>query len=449
MAFEYIKRTAQSNQEQGITTASVSEHATRVATDAEIFNRNSVWTNSADSSSNSGESNSGFTTVEAASKEITADSESSNNNGLNFDTSSYENALNDAINRAERQAKFQMTMNTVGMAAGTLGSLFSLGSSLFGSSKAGNQGVVTPPTTTQSVVGSVTTSNEFGLSNNLASAISNYSSKQTNENWTELSNQISIAKNDLTTLDGVVSKNDAVVKTFNNDKEKLNADVKEATSEYNKAQKAVDNNKLGVQAELRIQKINDEEIPAQNAIIDKSNKDTIPAAKTTYDNVVSSNKDNLNATKKESYTEVVNGVSVQKQREVPDTAKREAAQKAIDDAKKKYEDVLQREIGSKTPGAEPTEDSVQGKAKAKIEELKKEIEEKQKVVDDCGGQDKVEEIINARQAASDKLEAVEKVLKDRTKEKDDAVTESGKASSQRKALEKQIAQAEKLMTSKK
>lgn len=453
MAFDSIRKIAQNNQEKGITTSSVIENSTNRAYQAELASNNSVWT------ANEGDKSSNKVVVE---EQIISDS-SDNIFAGSIDTSAYEKSLNDAIDRANTIAKYQAFGN---FAVGMANALGNLGIRIGGSSSS----VSSAPSVSQfSAVQTASKpaigpfSEDFTLSNVLDSAIDNFSNKPTSENWDALVNQIALAKNDKDSLKTYMDDKKQVIKDCDAKEDTLKQELDDAKKDKIEKGKAVDAVREGIQAATRKKTITEKEIPAQEGII-KASQDKVSSASSTYSSVesaqnaiIAQKEPDKNAMKTETYTETVNGKPVQKQRQVPDTAKREAAEQAIKaaedkikKAKEEYEKVLLAEVGSKEQGAEPTENSVQGKAKAKIDDLKAEVAKKDEIIKASGSTE--EELAATQKAYMDAIDKINTKNEEIDKLKEDKNTAQlryNQAETQDKVLDKQIAKAEKLMTSKK
>ena len=384
--------------------------------------------------------------------------------------SDYESKLNDMLNKTMKRTTAAMTFSTIASGLSTAGDLLlnfsskkdtsNFVSSILGGSSAASQSAVSPLST------------ELGLSNDLSSAIVNYSNKGTSENWTSLVNQIALAKNDKNTLKTYMDEQQQFIKDYPAKEAALKQEIEEAKQDKLEKGKAVEAVREGIQAATRKNTIEKTEIPAQETIIRES-QGRVESAGKTYTNEITAAENLINSNKtfndyrtsgntphEEKYQSGTdsNGQPVYQTKWEPCTqseyntgiANYDKGVKDKKAAEEKYEKVLLAEVGSKEQGAEPTENSIQGKAKAKIKELEAEVEAKQKIIDESGQtQADLEKTQKDYMDAIDKLNVKNDELAKLKEDKTTAQLRYNQAHSQDKALDKQIAEAEKLMSAKK
>lgn len=370
--------------------------------------------------------------------------------------SEYESKLNDMLNKTMKQTSRAMTFSTIAAGLSSAGDLLTslsgnktannIFSSVFGGSSTSTQSAVSPLST------------ELGLTNDLSTAIASYSNKGSSENWTALVNQIALAKNDKNSLKTYMDEQQQIIKDYPAKEAALKQEIEEAKQDKLEKGKAVEAVKDGIQAATRKNTIEKTEIPAQEKVISESNG-RITAAKTKYEGVqqaqnsIKTQYQAILDKPRTSSTDASGNVTYSpSDQEISNAkAKIKEADDKIKQAKEEYDNVCKKEIGHEA-GVKglPSENSVQGVAIAKVNALKKEIEEKDKIIAESGStQEELESIQKAYLDSIDKINAKNDELQKLKDNQKQAQLRYNQANSQDKALDKQIAEAEKLMSAKK
>lgn len=357
MAFDSIQKYHKIAQEKGLTDANVAANNAISTAAVETAAVNSVWANAK-------ESTSGGTNIVYGEPSTTVDLDS------------YMKQFEKAAKRVNTIA----TIQAVGQIAGTLGNIFmgsGIGNNAFGSVT--NQAATssTPATTQatqqQTIQSSVNkTIQNLDLSSDLDSAIAKYNKKSGNEKSTaNLNQEISKAQADKSKLASTYAEQTSIINQANTQKAAVDAEIKERTELQKTQQKAVDDAKAAIikSAEDKIAEL-DADDKTQNETISASQK-KVSEAKTkldenlaAQDKIISDATPKLQAMKQIQTTDAMGNVTT---KQVPDTETRQAAQKAIDEAKAQKEK-LQDEFNALKEQEETADNSVQNTAKAKIAE---------------------------------------------------------------------------------
>lgn len=357
MAFDSIQKYHKIAQEKGLTDANVAANSAISTAAVETAAVNSVWANAK-------ESTSGGTNIVYGEPSTTVDLDS------------YMKQFEKAAKRVNTIA----TIQAVGQIAGTLGNIFmgsGIGNNAFGSVT--NQAATssTPATTQatqqQTIQSSVNkTIQNLDLSSDLDSAIAKYNKKSGNEKSTaNLNQEISKAQADKSKLASTYAEQTSIINQANTQKAAVDAEIKERTELQKTQQKAVDDAKAAIikSAEDKIAEL-DADDKTQNETISASQK-KVSEAKTkldenlaAQDKIISDATPKLQAMKQIQTTDAMGNVTT---KQVPDTETRQAAQKAIDEAKAQKEK-LQDEFNALKEQEETADNSVQNTAKAKIAE---------------------------------------------------------------------------------
>lgn len=358
MAFDSIQKYHKLAQEKGLTDAKVAANSAISTAAVESAAVNSVWANAKESTS------SGTNIVYGESSSTTVDLDS------------YMKQFEKAAKRVNTIA----TIQAVGQIAGTLGNIFmgsGVGNSAFGSVT--NQAATTSTpaasqaTQQQTIQSSVNnTIKSLDLSSDLDSAIAKYNKKSGNEKSTaNLNQEISKAQADKSKLASTYAEQTSIINQANTQKASVDAEIKELTETQKTQQKAVDDAKAAIikSAEDKIAEL-DADDKTQNETISASQK-KVSEAKTkldenlaAQDKIISDATPKLQAMKQVQTTDAMGNVTT---KQVPDTETRQAAQKAIDEAKAQKEK-LQDEFNALKEQEETADNSVQNTAKAKIAE---------------------------------------------------------------------------------
>lgn len=358
MAFDSIQKYHKIAQEQGLTDANVTANKAIATSAVESAAVNSVWANATDG------------TTSNESKIVYGESSTS------IDLDSYMKQFEKAAKRVNTIA----TIQAVGQIAGTLGNIFmgsGVGNNIFGSASTQAATTSTPvaskATQQQTIQSSVNnTIKSLDLSSDLDSAIAKYNKKSGNEKATaNLNQEISKAQADKSKLASTYAEQTSTINQANTQKTTVDAEIKELTETQKTQQKAVDDAKAAIikSAEDKISEL-DADDKTQNEIISASQKKVSEAKTkldenlTAQDDIISDATPKLNAMKQVQTKDAMGNVQT---KQVPDTETRQAAQKAIDNAKAQKEK-LQDEFNALKEQEETADNSVQNTAKAKIAE---------------------------------------------------------------------------------
>lgn len=414
MAFGSISKYTKIVQEKGITQKSVAEKSTKATVDTEkaasIFN----------------EDGSGKTSVDLSSPVQTTVSES-------YDTS----AMEKAVNKYTKALKLQTALTSIA----SLGNLFGAASSVPSYNYVSSNTNVKADTTSQANDLNL----QMGISNTLETAIQNYSkNNKSADTWTNLVSQTSAAKADLLSIASFKQEQQAIITAFPEKLQALQTEVENLKQEKIEAGKAVDANREGIQLNIRKNAIETKEIPAQEkAISDSQTKVSNAEKKLTedlagQDGIIKEATPDLKAVK---LIKNADGTTEQ----IPDTAKRNAAQAKIDAANKKKE-----ELQAAFDKLKATEEKVQSDAQAKLNDLTSEshlIEEK---LQNCGKtQEELEQVQKRYADAIDNLNKKNDEIDKLKEEKATAQSNLSTAASREKSINKLIEKADQLMVDKK
>ncbi len=302
MAFDSIQKYKHIASQEGVNTSTAAAKSAEVESKIEKSFINSAFAEGAEKN-NAGNGGSGDVQLKMT---------MSDEPGVNIDTSAYQNALNSYMNSALRQAKAQMTLNTIGSVAGTLGTLLSgsagnssLGGlsgfeNIFKSSKSGKTDAATPEQTAKKSADSAI--KDLKLSNDLQDALADYNKKPNEKRKAEVQKQLSTAEADRNTLAGKLSEQTSIITKATEEKKVLEEEAAKLNTEATKLQSEVDTltDSIKNAANAEIGKL-DKDDETQKGIIDKSQKDVTTkkeectAAVGKQNDIISANKSTAEA----------------------------------------------------------------------------------------------------------------------------------------------------------